>query len=127
MFYSQKLKCNFLKDSGRGTSFFHALMNQKHKMNFIPAIHRGDASLTISASEAGEVFVNLFQLFLGTSKATSPLDEFVVYCGPCVDSSLHTSLLATVSSASIKKALFSIGDTKSSGLDGYFAFFFKKS
>jgi len=37
MFYSQKLKCNLFKDSDRGTSFFHALMNQKHKKNFIHA------------------------------------------------------------------------------------------
>jgi hypothetical protein len=27
MFFSQKLKCHFFKDSDRGSSFFHALMN----------------------------------------------------------------------------------------------------
>ncbi|KAL9400754.1 hypothetical protein Peur_004603 [Populus x canadensis] len=127
VFYSQKLKCDFLKDSDRGTSFFHAWMNQKHKANFILAIHRSDGSLTTSASEVGEVFVNFFQQLLGTSRATSPLDESVVRCGPCVDSSLHSSLLAHVSSNDIKKALFSIGDTKSPGPDGNSVFFFKKS
>jgi hypothetical protein len=118
MFYSQKLKCNFFKDSDRGTSFFHALMNQKHKKNFIPAIHRSDGSLTTSASEVGDVFVSFFKQLLGTSRATSPLDESVVGCGPRVDSSLHASLLTDVSYDDIKNALFSIGDTKSPGPDG---------
>ncbi|KAL9347289.1 hypothetical protein Peur_058655 [Populus x canadensis] len=102
-------------------------MNQKHKKNYIPAIHRSDGSFTSSATEVGDVFVTFFTQLLGTSRATSPLDESVVHSGPCVDSSLHVFLLANVSSDDIKKALFSIGDTKSPGPDGYFAFFFKKS
>jgi len=127
MFYSQKLKCNLFKDSDRGTSFFHALMNQKHKKNFIPAIHRNDGSLTTSVSEVGDVFVSFFKQLLGTSRTTSPFDESFVRYGPCIDSTLHASLLANVSNDDIKKALFSIDDTKSSGPDGYSALFFKNS
>ena len=99
-------------------------MNQKHKKNFIPTIHHSDGSLTTSTSEVGDVFLNFFQQLLGTLRVTSPLDESFVCCGPRVDSSLHTSLLANVSSDDIKKAFFSIGDTKSLGPDGYSAFFF---
>ncbi|XP_073260715.1 uncharacterized protein [Populus alba] len=84
-------------------------------------------SQKLKSSEVGKVFVNFFQQLLGTSRATSPLDGSVVCYGPYVDSSLHTSLLATVSYADIKKALFSIDDTKFPSPDGYFAFFFKKS
>ena len=29
MFFSQKLKCDYFRDCDRGTSFFHASMNQK--------------------------------------------------------------------------------------------------
>ncbi|KAJ6866566.1 hypothetical protein NC652_037955 [Populus alba x Populus x berolinensis] len=127
MLYSQKLKCKFFKDSDRGTIFFHALMNQKHKKNFIPLIHRSDGSLTTSASEVEDVFVSFFKQLLGTSRAISHLDESIICCGPQVDSSLHASLLVDVSYNDIKKVIFSISDSKSPSLDGYSTFFFKKS
>jgi hypothetical protein len=127
MFYSQKLKCNYFKDCDSGTSFFHALMNHKHKKNFIPAICRSDGSLTTSMAEVGDVFVCFYQQLLGTSRATLPLDESVVSRGPKLDATLQASLLATITNEDIKKALFSIGDDKSPGPDGYSSFFFKKS
>jgi hypothetical protein len=40
---------------------------------------------------------------------------------------LHPSLLANVTNDDIKKALFSIGNTKSPGPDGYSSLFFKHS
>jgi len=127
MFYSQKLKCNYFKDCDSGTSFFHALMNHKYKKNFIPAICRSDGSLTTSMAEVGDVFVCFYQQLLGTSRATLPLDESVVSRGPKLDATLQASLLATITNEDIKKALFSIGDDKSPGPDGYSSFFFKKS
>ena len=56
-----------------------------------------------------------------------PLDESVVCCGPRLDTTLHPSLLANVTNDDIKKALFSIGNTKSPGPDGYSSLFFKHS
>jgi hypothetical protein len=55
------------------------------------------------------------------------LDESVVCCGARLDSTLHAFLLADVSNDDIKKALFSIGDAKSPGPDGYSSLFFKSS
>ncbi|KAL9363701.1 hypothetical protein Peur_041574 [Populus x canadensis] len=127
MFYSQKLKCNFFKDCDRGTSFFHALMSHRHKKNFIPAIRCNSGSLTTSMAKVGDVFVSYYQQLLGSSRVTLPLDETVVCCGPRLDTATQASLLATVSHDDIKKALFSIGDHKSPGPDGYSSFFLKKS
>jgi hypothetical protein len=126
MFYSTKLKCNFFKDCDRGTSFFHALMNHRHKKNYIPAICRSNGSLTTSMTEVGDAFVCFYQQLLGSSRATLPLDESVVSRGPRLDATLQASLLATVTNDDIKMALFSIGDDKSPGPDRY-SFFFKKS
>nr|TKS16061.1 hypothetical protein D5086_0000026340 [Populus alba] len=125
MFYSQKLKCNFFKDNDRWTSFFHALMNEKHKKSFIPVIHRIDGSLTTSVSEVRDVFVSFFNQFLGTSRATSFLDESIVYCGPFLDSTVHVYLLDDVSNDDIKKALFSIGDINPRALMGTPFYFLK--
>jgi hypothetical protein len=127
MFFSQKLKCHFFKDSDRGSSFFHALMNQKNRRNYIPAIHCSDGTLTTSEAEMGEEFVRFYQQLLGSCKATLPLDIDVIQSGPCLHASSHESLLAPVSNDDIKNALFDIGNDKAPGPDGYSSFFFKKS
>lgn len=79
LFFGQKLKCDFLKDSDRGTSFFHAMMSQKHSLSFISAIHRGDGSLTSSEIEVGVEFVQFFQNLYGSSRPTLSLDNDVVF------------------------------------------------
>jgi hypothetical protein len=78
-------------------------------------------------TEVGDVFVSYYQQLLGSSRATLPLDETVVCCGPRLDATSQASLLAVVLNEDIKKALFSIGDHKSPGPDGYSSFFFKNS
>jgi len=102
-------------------------MSHRHKKNFISAICCNSGPLTTSMTEVGDVFVSYYQQLLGSSRATLPLDETVVCCCPCLDATSQASLLAAVSTEDIKKALFSIGDHKSPGLDGYSSFFFKNS
>jgi mannosylglycoprotein endo-beta-mannosidase len=126
-FFSQKLKCKFFKESDKDTSFFHALMNRKHGQNFIPAIQRSNGSLTSSMDEIGAVFVDYYSQFLGTSKDTLSLDVNVIQQGPCLDTASNSSLLAPVSDADIKNALFTIDDDKALGPDGFSSCFFKKS
>lgn len=85
MFFAKKLKCNFFKESDKGTSFFHALMSHKHQKNFIPAIQLSNGKLCTSVDEVGGAFVNFFKELLGTSKDTLPLDVEVSRSGPCID------------------------------------------
>jgi len=68
-----------------------------------------------------------YQNLLGTSSSTSPLDEAVVYNGPCLDETHSDFLLAPMSNEAIKETLFSIGNDKALGPDGYSSLFFKKS
>jgi len=126
-FFAQKLKCNFLKPSDRGTSFFHALMSHKHRKSFISAIQHSNEALTTYIDEVGVKYVHFYQNLLGTSSSTSTLDEVVVHCGPCLDETHSDFFLALVSNEAIKETLFSIGNDKAPGPDGYSSLFFKKS
>jgi hypothetical protein len=126
-FFFQKLKCNFLKDIDRGTSFFHALMSHRHRKSFIPAIQCSNGELTTSIDEVGAEFVHFYQSLLSTSSATSPINEVVVHSGPCLDVNQSDFLLSPVSNEAIKETLFSIGNDKAPGPDGYSSIFFKKS
>ena len=100
-FFTQKLKCNFFKDSDRGTSFFHALMSYKHRKSFIPAIQRSNGALTTFIDEVGAEFVHFYQNLLGSSTSTSPLDEAIVHSGPCLHKSHSDFLLAPMSNEAI--------------------------
>jgi mannosylglycoprotein endo-beta-mannosidase len=77
--------------------------------------------------EVGAVFVDYYSQLLGTSKGTLPLDVNVIQHGPCLDTASISSLLAPVSDADIKHALFAIADDKAPGPDGFSSCFFKKS
>jgi hypothetical protein len=79
------LKCNFVKESDKDTSFFLALMSHKHQKNFIPAIQLSNGKLSSSVDEVEDAFVNFFKELLGTSKDTLPLDVEVSRSGPCID------------------------------------------
>ncbi|KAL9347262.1 hypothetical protein Peur_058628 [Populus x canadensis] len=125
--FSQKLKCKFFKESDKGTSFFHALMNRKHGQNFIPAIQRSNGSLTSFMDEVGAAFVDYYSQLLGTSKDTLPLDVNVIQHGPCLDTSSIPSLLAPVSNVDIKHTFFAIYDDKAPRPNGFSSCFFKKS
>jgi len=127
MFFTQKLKCNFFKESDKGTSFFHALMSHKHRKNFIPAIQLSNGNLFTSVDEVGDAFVSFFKELLSTSKDTLPLDVEVSRSGPCIDIDSYSSLLAPVTNDDIKVALFNIDDNKAPGPDGYSSCFFKKA
>lgn len=51
----------------------------------------------------------------------------VINSGPCLNISLHEYLLAPISNEDIKNALFSIGNDKALGPNGYSSLVFKKS
>nr|TKR90322.1 hypothetical protein D5086_0000234370 [Populus alba] len=106
-FFRQKIKCKFLKDSDRGSKFFHALMGQNHRRNFIPAITCSNGRITNSLKEVGDVFVAYYQQLLGTSKSTIPLDSNIIQCGPCLPSHFQGSLLSPVSQDDIRQACIS--------------------
>jgi len=121
------LKCNFFKDSDRGSSFFHALMSHKHMKSFILVIQCSNEAITTSIDEIGDEFVHIYQNLLGTSSFTSPLDETVIHSSPCLDETHFDFLLAPMSNEATKKTLFNIGNDKAPSPDGYSSLFFKKS
>ena len=126
-FYGQKIKCTFLQHSDRGSKFFHALMGQNHRRNFISAIMCNHGGLSTSLQQVGDEFIAYYQNLLGTTKITTPLDSVVIRCGPCLPSSSHDFLLSPVSHEDIRKAVFSIGNDKAPGPDGYTSFFYKQA
>jgi hypothetical protein len=73
MFYAQKLNCNFFKEFDRGTNFFHTLMSQKNKRNFISTIQCSNGFITTSVDEVGEVLLDFISSLWVLKRILSPL------------------------------------------------------
>ncbi|XP_052177578.1 uncharacterized protein LOC127791637 [Diospyros lotus] len=72
-------------------------------------------------------FIRYFEDLLGFSKSCDLIDLNVLRSRPCISTDQTAFLSSNISCEEIKSTLFSIGDEKASGLDGYSACFFKKA
>jgi hypothetical protein len=102
-------------------------MGQNHRRNFISVIMCNHGGLSTSLQQVGDEFVAYYQHLLGTSRITTPLDSAVIRCGPCLPSSSHNFLLSPMSHEDIRKTVFSIGNDKTPGPDGYSSLFYKQA
>lgn len=126
-FFSQKVKCAYLQNSDRCTKFFHALVKRNAKRNQIVTVKKEDGSFTCSQSEVANKFVRYFSKLLGTESQYDPLDPGILCSGKLVSVKQAAALIRPMSQEEIKAALFSIGESKAPGPDGYTSGFFKKA
>ncbi|GFP94737.1 transposon tx1 uncharacterized 149 kDa protein, partial [Phtheirospermum japonicum] len=68
-----------------------------------------------------------YKILLGTATSCQPIDPQVIGSGPTISPEQSECLVNSVSGDEIKAALFSIGEEKSPGPDGYTSNFFKKA
>lgn len=127
LFYSQQAKWAYLINADKGTKFFHDLAKRHAKRNFIAAVRLADGSLSSSPGQVVDAFVSHYKALLGSFHPVDPIDLSVLQHGPMVTDDLVHGLQCDISRLEIKEALFSIGDDKSPGPDGYSALFFKST
>ena len=126
-FFSQLAKCNYVSKSDRCTKFFHSIVKRNKGRGYVAAISKEDGTMTSSMEEVASVFVCYFEGLLGTHSQVEHVDQEVFQCGQVVSGLHAASLVRGVTSEEIRDALFSIGDDKAPGPDGYTALFFKRT
>ncbi|GJT06737.1 hypothetical protein Tco_0841199 [Tanacetum coccineum] len=125
IFLRQKSKIEWLNARDANTTYFHRIVKCKCARNRIEMV-RDSSNVLHERNAVHGAFVSHYEQFLGLEGASTPLD----------DQGLFTRVLANhkaefmvreVSDNEIKDALFSMGDDKAPGPDGFTAAFFKKS
>lgn len=126
-FYAQKAKCEYLKNGDRCTRFFHDLAKRNSKRNSIMSLCLDNGEFTSCLPQVEEEFVGFYTRLLGTSVTCEALDRDILNSGPVLSVDQRQLLAADVTSDEVCDALFSIGNDKAPGPDGFNAYFFKKS
>ncbi|GFY97543.1 hypothetical protein Acr_12g0000840 [Actinidia rufa] len=126
-FCSQVAKVKYLNNCDRGTKFFHDLIKHNRARNQIVFLSDSNGAVTTSTHQVNSMFVDYYMNLLGTKKACQKLDVGSVAGGRMVSNEQSANLTRAVTDKEIKEALFSIGEDKAPGPDGYSSCFFKKS
>ena len=126
-FCSQLAKAKYLKNSDKGTKFFHDLIRANRSKNQVASILLDDGSRTTSNKQVSEAFVQYYMGLLGERKDCIAINKSTVLNGKLLEAEQATNLLKAISEEEIKVALFSIGEDKAPGPDGFSSCFFKKA
>ncbi|GJV68037.1 putative RNA-directed DNA polymerase, eukaryota, reverse transcriptase zinc-binding domain protein [Tanacetum coccineum] len=123
-FLKQKAKIDWLDVGDSNSTFFHKSIKSRTQRSRIDMIRNAE-NVEVTGSLVPEVFVAHYESFLGTSTECDDLDTNGLFVKTVSDST-NTSMIAPVTNAEIKRAMFGIGDDKAPGPDGFTSAFFKK-
>ncbi|VFQ82076.1 unnamed protein product [Cuscuta campestris] len=125
-FFQQKTKCELLIEGDKCSKFFHNLMKKKTASNGIPFFVTDQGNLTQSLEDIVKEFIHYFTQLFGCTVPIQQLDWSVFFEGPCLATMDATHLTKEVEIQEVREALYSIGNNKSPGPNGYTAAFFKE-
>ncbi|GJZ49122.1 RNA-directed DNA polymerase, eukaryota, reverse transcriptase zinc-binding domain protein [Tanacetum coccineum] len=124
-FLKQKAKVEWLKVGDSNSTYFHKSVKGRISRNRIDIITDVGGNL-ITGDGVPSAFVSHYEAFLGQSGITTPFDSDDLIMTK-LDSDQALEMIKNVTAKEVKDALFSMGNDKSPGPDGYTACFFKES
>ncbi|GJR07706.1 putative RNA-directed DNA polymerase [Tanacetum coccineum] len=124
-FLSQKAKIEWLKLGDANTAYFHKVVKSQASRNRIDSITNSQG-LCIDGDQVPLAFVDHYTAFLGQQGTTPLFDMNDLFCNTLSDGSA-SHMIRDVTNHEIRNAMFSMGDNKAPGPDGYSAAFFKEA
>ncbi|GJV69848.1 hypothetical protein Tco_1485357 [Tanacetum coccineum] len=124
-FLKQKAKVEWLHVGDSNSAYFHKSVKGRISRNRIDVITDMGGNL-ITGEGVPSAFVSHYEAFLGQSGITGPID-FNDLITTQLDPVKALEMIQPVSAKEVKDAMFSMGNDKSPGPDGYTACFFKES
>nr|GEX84452.1 hypothetical protein [Tanacetum cinerariifolium] len=124
-FLKQKAKVNWLKLGDSNTEYFHKVVKSHRSRNRIEAVMDSNGTL-LTNDQVVNGFVKHYEAFLGQAGHTGTFNMEGL-CRNVLDPYMALAMVRAVSVNEIKDAIFSMGNAKSPGPDGYTAVFFKET
>ncbi|GKD53733.1 aspartic peptidase [Tanacetum coccineum] len=123
-FLKQKAKIEWLDVGDSNSAYFHKSLKSRNQRSRIEVILNAD-NVEISGPNVPNVFVQHYEKFLGTDMACDELNCDGLFHKQVSEQSCSI-MIRPITDLEIKTAMFSIGDDKAPGPDGYTSAFFKK-
>ncbi|GJU69972.1 polypyrimidine tract-binding protein homolog 2 isoform X1 [Tanacetum coccineum] len=124
MFLKQKAKISWLKDGDSNTAYFHKSVKSRVSRSRIDVISNSDG-IIFANDKVPDAFVAHYEAFLGQTGYTNGFDGSNLFSN-CLDEQGAAHMVRTVTDHEIKEAMFSMGDEKSPGPDGFSAGIFQR-
>ncbi|GKA24782.1 hypothetical protein Tco_0710815 [Tanacetum coccineum] len=125
MFLRQKAKIDWLREGDSNSAYFHKAVKSRVSRSRIDVVSNSDGVL-FENEHVPEAFVAHYEVFLGHPSTVSDVimtDLFLTR----LDVNNANDIIRMVSDTEIKNAMFSMGNEKSPGPDGFTAAFFKEA
>ena len=122
----QRAKVKWLREGDSNTKFFHKVVKERRGRSFIRSICDEHGSFVYD-DDVDNIFVNHFKDLLGVSDplVAPQMPNHLFTNRLSLSESLH--MIRPISDEEIKHAIFSIGNDKAPGSDGFSALFFKRA
>ncbi|XP_024990680.1 uncharacterized protein LOC112524969 [Cynara cardunculus var. scolymus] len=122
----QRAKIAWLNEGDLNTKFFHKVIKERHHYNSIQSVCTSDGAY-VYGDDVPNVFVDHFKDFLGTryvSPDPTTNDDVFMRKLSLVEAN---HMIRPIHNEEIRNAIFSIGNYKAPGSDGYSSKFFKEA
>nr|GEU87517.1 hypothetical protein [Tanacetum cinerariifolium] len=106
------------------SAYFHKSLKIRNQQSRIDVILSAD-NIELTGPSVHDAFVKHYEMFLGTHMYCEDLNCDGLFSNVVSDQTC-SNMVRNVTDVEIKAAMFSVGDDKASGLDGYTSTFFKK-
>lgn len=124
-FLKQRAKVDWLREGDSSSSYFHNIVKSKNHRSRIELVTGGNNVLH-QGNVVPNVFVQHYENLLGVEGNNLQLPDHVAFPST-INSDRAVWMVRDVTSSEIKDAMFSIGENKAPGLDGFTVSFFKKA
>ncbi|KAJ9541721.1 LOW QUALITY PROTEIN: hypothetical protein OSB04_028227 [Centaurea solstitialis] len=125
-YFAQRAKVKWLNEGDSNTRFFHNAVKERRGRNYIRSVSDLNGNFTYDVG-VEDVFVAHFHSILGTMDASVNLEIQSDLFVNKLDLSDALHMIRPIEDVEIKDAMFSIGNSKAPGSDGFTSLFFKSA
>lgn len=119
MILKQRAKVQWSQQVDLNSQYFHAQLKARRSQSTISSICNGQGERLTDDKLIREEILSFYQELLGSSSSAMPIGETILQNGPRVSLEQGEKLMSPVSETEIKSALFSIGNEKAPGPEGF--------